>query len=178
MLMDVTKVAEKLSVSESTIRRLIDSGKLQSVKVGSQLRISDTEIDRYLKVEGRKMEAVVAGKRYKTEGSTLIATIRIEPVMDGWRETEEVDIRDLDDYGDNGWGRAVRELGKGEHDLYMTPKGSFFWVMDEERTDVDSIQPVLGCKNGEEWFDLIQGGWGKTYVPWETVNPNSEIEDA
>jgi len=170
-MLDVKQVAEKLSVSESTIRRLIDSGKLKVVKVGSQLRISDSEIERYLKVEGRKMEAVIKGKRYKTEGSTLIASITIE-----WNERDDSpNLKGGDGYFEAEWSEELKLLGKGSHDLYKTAKGNFFWVIDETRDDCDRIRPV---DNPRDWFDLIQEGWGKTYVAYEEAFPDIEVEDA
>jgi excisionase family DNA binding protein len=40
--------AEALSVSTSTVRRLITDGKLKANKIGGQLRISATELQRFI----------------------------------------------------------------------------------------------------------------------------------
>lgn len=42
----VTEVAELLKVHEQTIRRMIHAGKLEYYKVGSQMRISASELER------------------------------------------------------------------------------------------------------------------------------------
>lgn len=46
--LDVKEIAERLRVSEQTIRRLYRSGLLPGVKVGRQIRVTETAIQAYL----------------------------------------------------------------------------------------------------------------------------------
>ena len=48
MLHTIEEVAKILRVSEATVRRLIKSGQLEAIQVGSQYRISQEELDRFL----------------------------------------------------------------------------------------------------------------------------------
>lgn len=41
-------LSEKFSVSEATIRRLLDSGQMEGNKIGGQWRITQSQLDRYL----------------------------------------------------------------------------------------------------------------------------------
>ncbi len=45
----VSEVADKLNVSESSVRRLLDSGELEGVKIGGSVRVDGEDVDRYLK---------------------------------------------------------------------------------------------------------------------------------
>lgn len=45
----VRETAEILSVSEATIRRIINSGRLRALKVRSQLRIDESDLTAYLR---------------------------------------------------------------------------------------------------------------------------------
>jgi excisionase family DNA binding protein len=47
----VSQVAEKLKVKDSTIWRWIRLGKLNCVRIGRNYRISQTDIDKFLKQE-------------------------------------------------------------------------------------------------------------------------------
>jgi len=49
ILLKPNEVAEKLSFSLRTVYRMIDSGKLPVVKIGSALRVRESEIDRLIK---------------------------------------------------------------------------------------------------------------------------------
>lgn len=44
----VERIAERLDLSPRSVRRLIDSGKLQAVKIGGSVRVSDDELLRLL----------------------------------------------------------------------------------------------------------------------------------
>jgi excisionase family DNA binding protein len=44
----VETIAEKLDYSPRSVRRLIDSGKLQAVKIAGAIRVSDEELQRLL----------------------------------------------------------------------------------------------------------------------------------
>jgi excisionase family DNA binding protein len=44
----VETVAEKLDLSPRSVRRLIDNGQLQAVKIGGAVRVSDEELQRLL----------------------------------------------------------------------------------------------------------------------------------
>ena len=44
----VERIAEKLDLSPRSVRRLIDSGQLQAVKIGGAVRVSDDELLRLL----------------------------------------------------------------------------------------------------------------------------------
>lgn len=44
----VETIAEKLDLSPRSVRRLIDSGQLQAIKVGGSVRVSDDELQRLL----------------------------------------------------------------------------------------------------------------------------------
>lgn len=48
MLYTIEEVAKILRVSEATVRRLIKSGQLEAIQVGSQYRISQEELDKFL----------------------------------------------------------------------------------------------------------------------------------
>ena len=48
-LYNLQEAAERLTVSESTVRRLINQGKLRAYKVGAQLRIADEDLTAYLR---------------------------------------------------------------------------------------------------------------------------------
>jgi excisionase family DNA binding protein len=47
-LYTIDEVAEVLKVSHSTVRRLIDSGHLKSVRIGGQIRIRQKDLDDYV----------------------------------------------------------------------------------------------------------------------------------
>jgi excisionase family DNA binding protein len=47
-LLSVRAVASKLSVSEKTVRRLIESGQLPAVRVGGQVRIDPAELEAFV----------------------------------------------------------------------------------------------------------------------------------
>lgn len=47
-LLKVTDVAERLSVSVTTVRRLIDKGKLQTVRIGRSVRIRPEDLEAYI----------------------------------------------------------------------------------------------------------------------------------
>lgn len=47
-LYTIDEVAELLKVSHSTVRRLIDSGHLKSVRIGGQIRIRQRDLDDYV----------------------------------------------------------------------------------------------------------------------------------
>ena len=49
ILLKPREVAEKLSYSLPTVYRMIDSGKLPVVKIGSGLRVRQSEIERLIK---------------------------------------------------------------------------------------------------------------------------------
>jgi excisionase family DNA binding protein len=46
----VETIAQRLDLSPRSVRRLIDSGKLQAVKIGGAVRVSDDELQRLLAV--------------------------------------------------------------------------------------------------------------------------------
>lgn len=41
----IETVADKLDLSPRSVRRLIDSGALQAVKIGGSVRVSDTDLE-------------------------------------------------------------------------------------------------------------------------------------
>ena len=47
-LYTIDEVAELLQVSHSTVRRLIESGHLKSVRIGGQIRIRQRDLDDYV----------------------------------------------------------------------------------------------------------------------------------
>lgn len=47
-LLKINDVSDQLKMSKSSIRREIDRGNLQAVKIGKSVRISSEELDRYL----------------------------------------------------------------------------------------------------------------------------------
>lgn len=47
-LLTVAQAAERLSVNEKTVRRLIHSGRLPALKVGGAVRIDGSELERWL----------------------------------------------------------------------------------------------------------------------------------
>lgn len=51
-LLTVTEVATRLSVSGPTVRRMIDDGELQSIRIRSAIRIKRTSLDSFLQVAG------------------------------------------------------------------------------------------------------------------------------
>ena len=48
----IEQAAKKLNVSTSTIRRQISKGLLKSVRIGNSIRISEDEVNKYLKIPG------------------------------------------------------------------------------------------------------------------------------
>lgn len=51
-LYTAAQVAQRLSLSTETIRRYVRQGKLQSLKVGQQLRITEAQIQEFIKGDG------------------------------------------------------------------------------------------------------------------------------
>lgn len=49
------EVAERLAVSDRTIYRLVDEGKIASYRIGGAVRISEEDLEAYL--ESRKLKA-------------------------------------------------------------------------------------------------------------------------
>ncbi len=47
-LLKINDVSDQLNMSKSSIRREIDRGNLQAVKIGKSVRISSEELKRYL----------------------------------------------------------------------------------------------------------------------------------
>jgi putative molybdopterin biosynthesis protein len=56
MLHDVGEIADRLGVSDKTVRRLIKSGKLKFYRVGRQIRISEEQLKNYLTEHGTDPE--------------------------------------------------------------------------------------------------------------------------
>jgi excisionase family DNA binding protein len=48
IMLTLEDVAERLNVSVMTVRRMIDRGDLDAFKVGSQLRVKESDLDAYL----------------------------------------------------------------------------------------------------------------------------------
>jgi len=48
MFMSVDRVAESLDISPTTVKRLIDRGQLNGVRVGRQIRVSVEDLLRYV----------------------------------------------------------------------------------------------------------------------------------
>lgn len=44
----LTEVAERLSVSERTLRRMIADGRLSAIRIGAQWRITQAELERLM----------------------------------------------------------------------------------------------------------------------------------
>lgn len=53
-LMTIADAAEVLAVSPRTVRRLIDDGALQAVRIRGQIRIHPADLDRYLQLSGAR----------------------------------------------------------------------------------------------------------------------------
>ena len=49
-LLTIPQTADVLQVSEKTVRRWIDSGELVAHKIGRQWRISDADLDTFIKM--------------------------------------------------------------------------------------------------------------------------------
>jgi len=47
-LVKIAELSKQLSVSPSSIRREIDRGNLQALKIGSSVRITSDEVERYI----------------------------------------------------------------------------------------------------------------------------------
>ena len=47
-LLKINDVSDQLKMSKSSIRREIDRGNLQAIKIGKSVRISSEELNRYL----------------------------------------------------------------------------------------------------------------------------------
>lgn len=58
-MFSVKQVAEKLGISESTVRNLIRDGDLEHHRVRSLIRVSQSQLDKY--IEGSLGETVVVG---------------------------------------------------------------------------------------------------------------------
>jgi len=53
-LLTLQQVADRLQVSMSTVRRLVDAGKLKAVRIGRNLRVRPEDLSKY--IEGAKHE--------------------------------------------------------------------------------------------------------------------------
>jgi excisionase family DNA binding protein len=51
-LLTVAETADRLRVSEKTIRRMIDRGDLPALRVGAQIRIAEQELESWLYADG------------------------------------------------------------------------------------------------------------------------------
>lgn len=47
-LLTVKQVAERLAISEKTVRRLIDAGELPIIRFGRLIRITPADLDRFI----------------------------------------------------------------------------------------------------------------------------------
>ena len=64
-LLSIQEVADAMKVSGQTVRRLIKRGRLAAYKVGErgQLRVEESELDRYLEARRVKVEETTEGVR-------------------------------------------------------------------------------------------------------------------
>ncbi len=58
-LLSIQETADRLSVSQKTVYRLINWGKLRKVKIGGATRISEDELNEYMEQQFRKGRAHV-----------------------------------------------------------------------------------------------------------------------
>ena len=49
MVFTIDEIAERLRVSRDTVRRLIERGELRAMKIGSQWRIAEEDLDAYVR---------------------------------------------------------------------------------------------------------------------------------
>lgn len=52
-LYTIREIATYLNVHEKSVRRWIDNGRLDSTKVGGRIRVSQTQLDDFLKKDGK-----------------------------------------------------------------------------------------------------------------------------
>ncbi len=71
----IREAADKLNVSETTIRRLLASGDLEGAKVRGAVRIDGDDVDRYLK-ERRYADLRRSGMLARIRGSLLVRRVR------------------------------------------------------------------------------------------------------
>jgi excisionase family DNA binding protein len=67
----VKELAERLEVSEATIRQWIKAGELRAIDIGKGWRIADTDLDRFLKARetaSRDMEVGIPVPRRTGQG--------------------------------------------------------------------------------------------------------------
>jgi excisionase family DNA binding protein len=62
-LMEPATVAERLGVSDRTIRRLVDQGLLPAVKVGKQLRFEPERVEDWIRQGGAGLRVPGEGQR-------------------------------------------------------------------------------------------------------------------
>lgn len=55
-LLTLEEAAERLKISKFTVRRFIEIGKLEGVRVGRQWRVTEEEIKRYIAANTQKRE--------------------------------------------------------------------------------------------------------------------------
>ena len=48
-MLTLKQVADRLNVSESTVRKLVKSGQLKAVRVGVQIRITEESLEEYIR---------------------------------------------------------------------------------------------------------------------------------
>jgi excisionase family DNA binding protein len=53
-LLSLAEVARRLSISTRTVRRLIDAGYLEALRVGGQIRVEPAALDAYIAVYARR----------------------------------------------------------------------------------------------------------------------------
>lgn len=72
MNLTVAQVAERLNVSEKTIRRLVAAGRLAETRVGRSIRISEEELERFRRDStSRRGETAVAYRRFSTASRSI-----------------------------------------------------------------------------------------------------------
>jgi excisionase family DNA binding protein len=54
----VKELAERLEISEATVRQWIKSGDLRAIDIGKGWRIADTDLDRFLKARETASRAI------------------------------------------------------------------------------------------------------------------------
>jgi len=66
-LLSYRRAAERLAISERTVERLVSRGELATVRVRRARRISDAEIDRYIKANTEPTRNAVSPFRRTTD---------------------------------------------------------------------------------------------------------------
>lgn len=102
-MLDIEEVIERLSLSDSTVRRLVHDGKLRAYRIGRRLKFKSEDVETY--IEGQ----VIAPRAHDSEDSTPVAP-SLPPMIRALLSvltSERTPVQEV--YRSLGWERAQLE---------------------------------------------------------------------